>query len=411
MNQLRIAVAVVLIVVGAGATAQEALPTGSIVEIEFVGRSTPADVEAGSESLFEHFVHPAPRHAVDEYELTYITRDADGSPVEAFASLYLPVTRRSTEAPVLAFTSGTTGIGDQCAPNLEQPEVVRWGWYRMNMKNYAAQGVITIFPDYVGFHDPEIPQRYFSKAAEGHLLLDAFRAVYAVYRNLPGLIRTGTRPSGTHVTAGYSQGGHAAMAAADMVATYAPEIGLSGAIGFAPTTNVEELLRTAAYYAPYVIYSYRAIYGEEVVDPAALIAPRWLNTFDADVLRMCVDEFQYFYPFEGVDMYTPEFEAALRRDGLAEAFPEFKRVLDENVTGVGGHGIPVMLIQGNQDIIVTNESQRAAADAMRAVNTPTWLLELEGVRHRHTRPAGFRASLDFIQQVARPMPYGMAAGR
>lgn len=391
--------------------AQETGQSGSIVSIEFIGRDEPNEILEGSRILFEHFVRPDPIHPVDEYELTLWTRDADGTPIRAFASMYIPVVRGVLDAPVLAFASGTTGIGDQCATNLEQPEVVRWGWYRMNMKNYAAQGIITIFPDYVGFHNPDVPQRYFSKLAEGHLLLDALRAVYAFYDERPGLIRSGARPNGVHVTAGYSQGGHAALAAADMVADYAPEIGLSGAIGFAPTNNVEELMRTAAYYAPYIIYSYRSIYGADRVDPAELLHPRWLDTFDEDVPRMCVNDFQYYYPFDGPTMYTEAFEQALREDRLAQEFPAFKQILDENISGITGHGIPVMMIQGNQDIIVTNESQRAFVDRLRSLNTPTSLLELEGVRHRHTRPAGFRASVDFIAQVALPTPYGMAAGR
>ena len=117
--------------------------------------------------------------------------------------------------PVLVFGSGTTGIADAGAPSLEQPEVRRLGWYTANMLAYAAQGFIEIFPDYIGFNDPARPQRYFSKAAEGHVMLDAARAASSL-ASAPG---TPVRAAAKVFAAGYSQGGHAAFSAADLRAS------------------------------------------------------------------------------------------------------------------------------------------------------------------------------------------------
>ena len=110
---------------------------------------------------------------------------------------------------------------------------------------------------------------------------------------------------------------------------------------------------------------------------------------------MCVNEFQYFYPYEREPLYTEEFYAALYADRLDEAFPDFKALLDENVSGLDGHGKPVLMIQGNQDIIVTNAAQRRFVAQLREAGSEVELVEMEGVRHRHTRPAGFARSVEF----------------
>ena len=370
--------------------------TGAITSFTFQERLSAEEIDRAGEPLFEDFPRPDAQYGVDIYELMFVTRDADGSPIEALATLYLPVAEEQTEAPVLAFGSGTTGIGNQCAPSLEVPEEIRWGWYRQNMQAYAGQGIIAIFPDYVGFHHPDIPQRYFSKAAEGHLMLDALRAVRVAFDQYTDQIDTAVRPGDINVTSGYSQGGHAALAALDMNERYAPDVPVAGAIGFGSTNSVEMLMKEAGYYSPYIIYTYQQIYGSAMVDPAELLQERWAETLEEDVMRMCVDEFQYYYPYEREPLYTEAFYDALYSDTLSSEFPTFRRILDENESGLDNHGKPVLMIQGNQDIIVTNPAQRAYVARLRDSGSTVELVEMEGVRHRHTRPAGFAQSVEFI---------------
>jgi pimeloyl-ACP methyl ester carboxylesterase len=370
--------------------------TGTITRLTFQERLSAVEIDRAGEPLFEEFPRPDAQYGVDIYEVMFVTRDADGSILEALATLYLPVSDESREAPVLAFGSGTTGIGNQCAPSLEVPEEIRWGWYRQNMQAYAGQGVIAIFPDYVGFNNPDIPQRYFSKAAEGHLMLDALRAVRNAFQEYGNQINTAVRPGDTNVTAGYSQGGHAALAALDMNERYAPELTVDGAIGFGSTNNVEMLMKEAGYYSPYIIYTYQQIYGSDMVDPSEFLQERWVDTLESDVMGMCVHEFQYYYPYEREPLYTEAFYDALYAGTLDSEFPTFKRLLDENESGLDNHGKPVLMIQGNQDIIVTNAAQRAYVERLRESGSTVELVEMEGVRHRHTRPAGFARSVEFI---------------
>jgi len=219
------------------------------------------------------------------------------------------------------------------------------------------------------------PERY-----EGYLMLDSIRAAKAVTTSVQTLLRTRALPATESFTAGYSQGGHAALAAADLLTEYAPEIELAGAIGFGSTNSVEMLFREAGYYPPHIVYTYMQLYGERVVEPETILQQRWLVR----------------------GLYTERFYEALMDRRLDEEFPVFKRILDENESGLSGHGIPVLMIQGNQDLIVTNSAQREFADRLRATGVEVELLELEGVLHRQTRPAGFVQSVDFIRERMRP---------
>ncbi|MBN2551356.1 MAG: alpha/beta hydrolase [Spirochaetales bacterium] len=373
---------------------------GSLLEAIPEPGFTPAQIDAMSRPLFEGFEQPASRLPVSVYRLIFSSRDFDGSSAEIHARLFVPVYAVRTESPVLVFGSGTTGVADACAPSREQPELHRWGYYRANMLAYASQGFITIFPDYLGFNDPGRPQRYFSLKAEGQVLLDAARAVYRFFErhDLPA------RPAAAVFTAGYSQGGHAAFAAADLQRDYAPEVPLLGAIGFAPTTDVAVLFREGPYYAPYILYNYSDIYGRETIDPSRYILDRWARTLEEDAERMCVDQFQAYYPFDGRRLYRPEMYDALHGGQLERRFPALARALQENNSGLSGHGLPALVVQGGEDIIVTTKTQDRFVTELRTAGSEVRYLVFPGVRHRYTRPAGFLPSLSWMKARLRSLP-------
>ncbi len=370
---------------------------GALLSVVFEERVTPQQIDSEGIPLFEWFPTLDPLYAADVYRVVFWTTDADGSPIRASASLYLPVSPQPVLAPVLAFGSGTTGLGNECAPSLERPEIRRLGWYRANMLAYAGQGIITIFPDYTGFDDPRMSQRYFSKYAEGYLMLDSIRAARAVASSMRVMTRTRAFPDPKSFTAGYSQGGHAALAAADLLGEYAPEIDLVGAIGFGSTNSVETLMREAGYYPPSILYAYQQIYGADLVRPAEILQPRWALTLEFDVLTKCVYDFQRYYPLDIRDLYTERFYEAISDRRLDREFPEIKRILDENERGLSGHGVPTLMIQGSADIIVSNEAQREYVGRLRATGVEVEYHELDGVLHRQTRPAGFVHSVVFIR--------------
>ena len=391
----RLAVLLLLVALPALAIGEPRAP-GDVISVRPAGTARPGQIRQICAPLFEGYTIPPVRHAVDSYTLRFVSADTDGSEVEISAMLFIPRFAVPAARPVLVFGSGTTGLGDDCAPSLEEAEKRYFGRYRENMLAYAGMGFIVVLPDYVGFNDSSRPQRYFSTIAEGHVMLDAARAVFRWFVGS----RHAVSPLPVVFTAGYSQGGHAAFAAADMRSAYSPEIPLAGVIGFGSTNDVEALLREGTCYAPLIFYTYKVLYGDEI-DPGAYLQDRWARTLDADVTGMCVDTFQKYYGFDGTKVYRPEFHTALYARGLVEEYPRLAARLAENRSGLSGHGLPALIVQGAADFIVTPTTQMRFVTALREAGSAVLYKEYAGVPHKGTRQAGFMESVDWMEKVAR----------
>jgi acetyl esterase/lipase len=369
---------------------------GDVVSSELLGSRTALQIDEGGLPLFETRPIPRMKYTVDLYRLRYLSTDFDGTPATITAQLFIP--RRASGEPclVLVFGSGTTGISDACAPSRENPAAHPWGYYKENMLAYAGLGYITVFPDYIGFEDPARPQRYFSKLAEAHVMLDAARAVPAFLSE----DTTGARAAPKVFVAGYSQGGHAAFAAADLWASYAPEVPLAGVMGFGATCDVAALLKDGPEFASYIIYTYSVMYGTSQVDPAELLQERWARSLAVDVERMCVDQFQFYYPSDGAKLYTPYFHQALYGDRLPETFPAVAARLAENSSGLSGHGLPAIVFQGTEDHVIRTPSQDRFVEALRQAGSPVRYVLLNGSGHKQVRTDGFAASVAWMELVA-----------
>lgn len=368
---------------------------GAIVKSDFVQSFSPALVDEYSSRLYSRVSYPQAVYGVDLYLIRYLSTDSDGGPVEMVAQLYIPRLDRLGTLPIYVMGSGTTGIAPQCATSRELPAVRNWGDYRAHMLSYAAQGYISILPDYHGFNDPSSPHYYFVADLESRAMLDAARAVYRIFENAPLLVAPGPEV----FLAGYSQGGHAVFAATDMAPYYAPELNIVGAIGYAPATNVEDLMRDTPYLTPYILYAYAHRYGGEVVDPALKLNPRWLGSFERDVMAKCVDEIDKHYGRDARAVYRPEFYNALYSNRLAESFPELKTVLDMNATGLARSDVPALIIQGGADPIVSTAAQNAFVRRHCALGADLTYRIYDGVHHFQARQFGFMDTLAWMESV------------
>ncbi len=117
----------------AGASSPGLSSGGRIVSIERVGLFERESIRDTLPKFFESYGPPRVDYAVAKYVLRFTSQDFDGSAAMITAQLYVPVTAEGKERPVYVFASGTTGIGDNCAPSLETPDTKRWGWYEQKM--------------------------------------------------------------------------------------------------------------------------------------------------------------------------------------------------------------------------------------------------------------------------------------
>jgi dienelactone hydrolase len=362
---------------------------------------TLAGVSPGSVVRAVYFWHAAKNpYEVDVYRLRYRTLDEKGGSTEIRADLFVPSGAITATFPVLVHAPGTTGLSDPCAPLNEDPQVSNWGSYRDHSLTFAARGYVVVMPNGLGFDDPDRIHPYFVAELQAHVLLDAARAVYSLAAD-PTPDSVPVQPAEAVFFMGYSSGGHAAFAARDWAASYAPELPVKGIIGYGPTTDGETLLRENPIFAPYMIYAYRDFYGSEIVDVADVFLAKWVSTFESDVMNKCVDGIFDYYTRSTREMYTPRFRLALENDRFDQAFPLLAARLAVNGPGLsGGSDIPVLILQGTGDTVVTPDSQRAFKDQLCEQGATVTYVEYPAVSHPEIRTTSFGDTLWWMQRVA-----------
>ncbi|MEX2540303.1 MAG: alpha/beta fold hydrolase [Trueperaceae bacterium] len=418
-----VATVAVLMIPWASAQAVEGAPAapGTLIDVINEGTTGPFEIQRLATPLFGRHGPPIVENGVTSYRIHYWTIGLDGEPAEVAAQLFVPIVERPAARPLYVFGSGTTGVADACAPTRESVYPHPLGQYRPYLLAYAGRGFTAIIPDYLGFNDPDRLQSYFNAEAEARVMLDAVRAVQAFFESTlsgnPSFDdaffddRDGSPAGRRNVfLGGYSQGGHAAFAAADLQPAYAPELDLDGILGFGATTDVESLLREGPFYAPYIVLSYRQDYGSELFDPASVLAPRWLGGLELAAGKMCVDVVQAHYPFDGNRVYSRSFAESLYGHTLEQDLPAIARILRQNRTGLKGHGLPSLVVQGEDDVIVWTSSQTRFVRELCARGSDVQYLRFPNVRHRETRPVAFEQSIAWMRGLDRGNPPPSSCG-
>lgn len=342
---------------------------------------------------------PVGNYAIDVYHLRYKTVARNERVTEVKARLFVPQVSEPTDFPILVYGPGTTGLNDECAPLNEGTYSGYWGAYHTTMLEYTAQGLIGVLPNYQGFDDGNQTHPYFIAEFQGRALLDSARAAYNFFAESSQAV---ARPMEAVFFAGYSSGGHAAFAAKDFAASYAPELPVKGIIGHGATTNIETLLREDALFTPYIVQAYRDFYGPKIVEPAAVFQERWLPNFEASVMTRCVDDIYTYFSPSARQMYQPRFMEALFTDRLQTVTPAFKAALEANKAGLSrdGAATPVLILQGTADQVVTSPRQiQFAAQLCRLGNHVTYR-SYPAVDHSNIRLASFRDTINWIEGAA-----------
>lgn len=367
---------------------------GQILTGQKTQEFTAEQINSAHRSFFALSPGTNAKYAVDKHMINYVSQDKDGEPITILAQVFVPKVPAGTKMPVYVFGAGTTGLDDHCAPAKEVASVRNWGNYLQHMLVYASQGYIVVFPDYEGFNDPNRIHHYFNGKLEGQVLLDGARALknYATQKNIAH--------EDQYFFAGYSEGGHAAFAVKDYAPTYAPDVHVGGVIGYGATSNIEALIRENPGLIPYLIYAYSDFYGVDNFNPKDYMQDKWVKTLREDVLRMCVDAMPTFYGSNPDTVYTPEFGKALySRDLDGNNFGRIKKYFDENSTGYVKNDIPIYIVQGSVDPIVTVKSQKEFMKLSCQAGNKITYTEFAGVHHFQTRQVSLKESLDWMKKI------------
>lgn len=120
--------------------------------------------------------------------------------------------------PIVAYALGTQGLGDGCAASKSMTASLLYE--QGNVQGLLDRGWAVAVSDYEKIGTPG-DHTYVIKNAEAHAVLDLVRAA----QRLPGSGVAANAPVGV---VGYSQGGQAAAAVAELESTYAPELNVKG---------------------------------------------------------------------------------------------------------------------------------------------------------------------------------------
>ena len=310
------------------------------------------------------------------------------------AQVFVPET--NAQLPTLAYGSGTTGIAPHCAPSLENVKVSNIGNYYNQMVSLASLGYVVIFPNYSGYSQPDETHPYFVADLEAKSLLGSLVALEKLQAQHSQLQ---TANLNSVFAIGYSQGGHAALATANH-SSISKGVSIKGVIGYAPAFDVQSLLKESPRLAPYLVYAYKKHYGTKQSEVNMILSSSLLARFELDMLSDCVDSVSRSYPNSMSTVYTPEFAKALNENSLSEYVPGFSQALLQNqVLTQYKEKLPVLILQGDKDTIVTSLTQQANAEYLCQRSVPVTYKVLPDKNHYQTPSAGIFEVHKWIRSV------------
>ena len=253
--------------------------------------------------------------------------------------------------PVIAWGHPTTGAVARCGPS--------GGFAPLGLieglDDLLIDGFAVAATDYPGLGAPGASS-YLIGAAEGHSMLDAVRAARSI---------DDVELSADVSFWGHSQGGHAALFAAQEAASYAPELHPVTAAVAAPAADLATLLAddiddvSGVTIGSYAFTAYQADYASEhpglaldsILTPeAAEVAPK--------MEQLCL----FGQNAELHDLAKPLVGSYLSGDpSTTEPWAGF---LEENTPGGTPLGVPLLIVQGEADELVRPAATKAFAERL-----------------------------------------------
>lgn len=291
--------------------------------------------------------------------------------------------------PLLVWAHPTVGIADQCTPS-------RWGPPPgLDLDAVLAAGWAVVATDYAGLGTGEI-HPYLDGPTEAAAVLDSARAA-----------RTLTRTAGDAPVAiwGYSQGGHAAIFAGQLAASYAPELPLVGVVAAAAPATMDWLdgaMRDPSRY-PFALLAGVAraeldptLSLEEVFGPRGVA---WAPRLRGEGSPTCPDIFAVLKGASPADLTRATFTEVSR----------WRAAMSSAVVPASPVGVPVYLQHGTDDRTVPFEEARTLRRVLCAAGSSVELHLIPGGSHldamRATQPLRWLEA----RRAARPAVSGCPA--
>ncbi|MDO5635394.1 MAG: lipase family protein [Micrococcus sp.] len=275
--------------------------------------------------------------------IMYSSLNAAGQPIAVTGSVLEPTApwRGRGQRPVIGYAVGTQGLGDQCAPSKTLSTGTQYEG--VGISALLSAGYTVVVTDYEGLGTAGT-HTYMVREAQAHAVLDSVRAAAAVTDSSV----TATSPV---ALAGYSQGGGAVAAAAELAGSYAPELQVKSAYAGAPPADLVQVARAleGGQSAGYLLF---AMAGH--LAASTLTAEDYLNAAGLDALeraeQACTGDASQF---AGLDSATLTLSGQ-NFPTLVRADADWAATLAEQRLGAPGRAprIPVLITHSLTDDVI-----------------------------------------------------------
>lgn len=324
------------------------------------------------------------------WRVIYHSTDLAGTDIPVSGLVIVPDLPAPKEGrTVVSWAHPTTGSAQKCGPSLaDDPFELIEG-----MANLLAAGYAVVATDYEGMSLAG-PSSYLLGVTEGNNVLDAVRAG----RNLPGVAL-----SDRVLLWGHSQGGQAALFAAQQAEEYAPELHVEAVAVAAPAAVLTSLLSDdiidvsgvtiASLAIPAMVAAYKGTYGEQalwsILTPAGQeAAPK--------VQQLCL-----LSDTKAIHDITGPLVGGFITSDPATTEP-WKTILTENSAGGSPLGVPVYIAQGLDDRLVIPTATADYVKTLCAAGERVQFDEFTGVTHATVALTAIPSVLSFFAAAQKP---------
>jgi pimeloyl-ACP methyl ester carboxylesterase len=313
-------------------------------------------------------LHSAPNGSIG-WRMIYHSRDLEGRDILVSGTVISP-----TSAPppggrtIVAWGHPTTGAAQSCSPssNIAPFDVIE------GLKTLLKAGYVVAATDYPGMGVAG-PDSYLIGVSEGNSVLDSARAAQHI---------SAARAGSNLLLWGHSQGGQAALFAAQSAATYSPELHLEAVAVAAPATDLAALLKddigdvSGITIGSYAFQSFSTVYGPTVPGTKldTILTPAGVKATPL-MAKLCLASGHF------------QLHALAGRllDGYLAGDPAttepWATLLRENTPGKSALTVPLLVAQGDTDTLVVPSTTAAFVAHECSIGTKVTALHIPKTGH------------------------------
>lgn len=304
------------------------------------------------------------------WRVRYRSESIAGNPIEVTGWVSIP--DAPSGMPIVSWAHPTAGLGDECAPS------AFGGRTPYHFADELTQGWAVIATDYEGLGTDGL-HPYLVGESEARSIFDLARAARELDSGVGNRI----------VLWGFSQGGHASLAAGGLAGELAPDFDVAGVIAVAPAVDLIGW-PTAAIgtieqgYIVAIVAGFAAAYD---LDISQVLSPLALDLLD-EVETACVDPTSYAVASRaGSDIFVAD----------PATIDPWAGLLIENSPELMPIEAPVLLVLGDEDRLWDIELLDVILDRMCGIGTPVATSIHLGEDHQSVNGAARGTIFGFIQ--------------